>query len=309
MSYPYTPVPLPVYQAFFKEMPAANITLADQDIKVLRESMAPTSGTGPDVLENEFEVTAGGFNIKVFALRPLGTENDILPGLIYLHGGGFILGDYKGYSGFVKEICVHSHVAVLFVEYSLAPEATFPVLPEECYNATLWIHENAEKLKVDGSRLTMGGGNLTAVTNLMLHDRGYPDIVKGQIMLYPVSTVDNGKYESAKLFGKYLLSNDDMLYFMKLYLTDDTNPPDDFRFDPLLASEELLKTQPRTLILTAECDILRDGAEHYGQKLANAGVDVSCVRMIGGVHGFLCFPIDTGIKRDAMDLINKLVNQ
>ncbi|ORX44287.1 hypothetical protein DM01DRAFT_1386921 [Hesseltinella vesiculosa] len=319
MTNPFVPKPHPAYQAIFDMMKQANIKLQGLDPVTIRGYQAaapkPPGYSVPDTLVEERDIPVGDHDIKLFCVRPPGTENDILPGFVFIHGGGFVLSNFKTHEKLAKEICVNAHVAVLFVEYTLAPERKFPSAPEECYEAVLWIKEHAAALKVDDAKIVMGGdsagGNLTAGTALMLKERGHPDVLKGQILVYPSVHKRSVHYDSYDQFGggDYFMSKEDSAYFQSFYLPDPSNPPEDIRYTPNLATDEQLTGLPRTLLITAECDILRDGAEHYAQRLTQVGVETCCMRMIGGVHGFASFPVSTGIYRQTMNAIASFTNE
>ncbi|CAO3610475.1 unnamed protein product [Cunninghamella blakesleeana] len=248
--------------------------------------------------------------------RPLDTENKSVPAFIYLHGGGFIVGSYKVSEHFIKDLTVNANAAVITVDYSLAPEAKFPIAVEECFSTLLWIHQHAEDLKIDASRLFVGGdsagGNLAAVSALLLKKRGHGNVLKGQVLMYPVVSKHLEKNESTELYGQggYILNYTDMEYVRQEYLGDKYSGKEfnDTRFSPLFATDEELKGLPSSLIITGECDLLRDEGEEYARRLVNAGVDATGIRYIGAPHGFLTAMINSSIYRQAVDTISKFIN-
>lgn len=135
-------------------------------------------------------------------------------------------------------------------------------------------------------------------------------MLKGQILIYPVVDRKHDHYESFHLYGDgdYLLSHKDMDFFMEAYFGS-LEVPDDVRWAPLLATVDELKNVPRALVLTAECDVLRDQGEAYARHLTSAGVDTSCVRLIGATHGYATVPIETPQYRHSVALITDFLNK
>ncbi|ORX44285.1 hypothetical protein DM01DRAFT_1329254 [Hesseltinella vesiculosa] len=295
-----------------------NITMSNLEPVALRQREAatprPPGFSVPDTVVQERDIPVGDHTVKLISVRPPGAETDVLPGLIYLHGGGWVIGSFKTHEKLVKDVCALANVAVLFVDYSLSPEVKFPVAVEEVYEAALWIHGNAASLNVDSNKLVMAGdsagGTMTAVTALLLNERGHPDILKGQVLLYPSASERPQDYASFEEFGKgdYVLSQKDVDFFTKKYLPDGADALSDFRFAPLLATDEQMKGLPRAMVITAECDVLRDNGEHYARRLTEAGVDTTCIRMIGAIHGYASYAIPTGVYKHTLHSINAFIH-
>ncbi|ORZ26216.1 alpha/beta hydrolase fold-domain-containing protein [Absidia repens] len=304
----------PVYQATFEAMNKLGFRLSSPDYVQTRHIVdtkpLPEGVVLPESIVEEKVITAGLDNqsVTLTIVRPAGTENEVLPGLVYFHGGGYVLGSYHGSEKLLKDLAKSVHTAVIFVDYSLSPEVKFPVAVEECYSSVLWLHENAASLKVDPSKLAVAGdsagGNLSTVTSILLKQRNHSDILKGQVLLYPVVAQSSVDYESYKVYGDgdYFLSRDDMAFFFNAYL-DGQEVPKDVRVAPLLATLDELKDLPPALVLTAECDVLRDEGEEYARRLTDAGVDACCIRTIGAIHGYLTMPLDTPQYRRSISLI------
>ncbi|KAI8340727.1 alpha/beta hydrolase fold-domain-containing protein [Chlamydoabsidia padenii] len=312
--------PQPVYKAAFEATKSTGIHLHDEDYQrtrvIMDSSGAPDELLPPTIVEEKV-IQAGVNNtssVTLTIVRPVGSENETLPGLIFFHGGGWVLGSFKSHEKLVKDLAVQAHVAVVFVDYSLSPEVRFPVAVEECYSSTLWVHENAASIKVDPTKLAVAGdsagGNLSAVISILLKQRGHGDVVKGQVLLYPVTAQRRDHYESYQTYGDgdYLLSVKDMIFFMEAYIGS-SEVPNDVRVAPLLANEEELKGLPPALVLTAECDVLRDEGEEYARKLTFAGVDTCCVRVIGTSHGWAIIPIETSQYRQTIALIKSFLTK
>jgi acetyl esterase/lipase len=128
-------------------------------------------------------------NISIRIVRPNGTD-DMLPVVMYFHGGGWVLRDKNSHDRLIREIANGSNAAVVFVNYTPSPEAKYPIPIEEAYAATKYIAENGNKHNLDSSRLVAAddsvGGNMATVVAMMAKDRGGPDIIF-QLLFYPVT--------------------------------------------------------------------------------------------------------------------------
>ena len=225
--------------------------------------------------------------IQIRIVRPRGAA-ERLPVVMYFHGGGFVLGDRESFDWSVREIANGASAAVVFVEYSRAPEAKFPVAVEEAYAATKYIAENGGSLNLDVSRIAVAGdsagGNLAAVTALLSKERRGPKLLY-QVLLNPATDMAS-ETPSLHEYGEgYFLTQATMKWFGRQYLSEaaETLQP---TASPLRAPAAQLEGLPPALVITSEFDPLRDQGEAYAQKLAAAGVRVTCVRYLGTVHGF-----------------------
>jgi acetyl esterase len=209
------------------------------------------------------------------------------PALTYFHGGGWVVCDLDTHDVICRAIARRAQAVVVSVDYRLAPEHKFPAAVVDCYTATCWVHGNAASLGVDPRRLAVGGdsagGNLAAVVSLRSRDEAGPPIAL-QAMVYPVTDLSSFETESYREFADgYYLTRSEMAWFRDHYL----GRPEDARCvhaSPLLATD--LRGLPPALIITAECDPLRDEAEAYARRLEEAGVRVRCTRYKGMVHPF-----------------------
>lgn len=227
-----------------------------------------------------------GFSVLV--LKPA-SANELLPAVVYFHGGGWVLGDAETHARMVREIAVQAQAAVVFVEYDCAPEAPFPLALEQCYRACVWVAEYGHSTGLDSSRIAIAGdsagGNLAAAVALLAARRGEPEI-RLQALLYPVTDCDFSTL-SYRDFGTGLnLDLAAMRWFWQHYIPDPVVRRDPLA-SPLHAPIADLRGLPPALVITAECDVLRDEGEAYARKLANAGVAVNAVRYMGTLHGFM----------------------
>ena len=237
--------------------------------------------------ESEKTISADGYTIKLNIVRPVG-KKELLPVFIFIHGGGWVLGDFPTHERMVRDLVVLSGAVAVFVNYTPTPDAVYPQAVNEIYAATKWVAEHGKEINVDGKRLAVVGnsvgGNMTAVTTLKAKENGGPEI-KLQIMLWPIVDA-NFETESYKLFGQdRFLTTPLMKWMYDMYIKDPASRKAIYA-SPLQASIEQLKGLPPALIQVAENDVLRDEGEAYGRKLDEAGVNVTCIRYNGMIHDF-----------------------
>lgn len=254
---------------------------------VLVGAQAGVKLTLPDADVSEKTISVNGSDIKLTIIRPAGVTST-LPAFMFLHGGGWVLGDFPTHERLVRDLVVNSGAVAVFVNYTPSPEAKYGVAIEQAYAATKWVAEHGKEINVDGNRLAVAGnsvgGNMAAVVSLMAKDRSGPKI-RFQALLWPVTDAnfEDGSYN--KFANGYFLTKNMMKWFWDSYTTD-LNKRKDIYASPLRASLEQLKGLPPALIETAENDVLRDEGEAYGRKLDAAGVDVTTVRYNGMIHDF-----------------------
>lgn len=236
---------------------------------------------------SEKSITVDGKRIVLNIVRPAGATG-VLPAFIFVHGGGWILGDFPTHERFVRDLVADSGVVGIFVNYTPSPEARYPVAINEIYAATQWVAEHGAQINVDGKRLAIAGnsvgGNMATVVALMAKAKGTPAL-RSQVLFWPVT---NANFENASYdeFAKgHFLTKSMMEWFWDAYTTDPKQRHEIYA-SPLQANPEQLKGLPPTLIQTAEKDVLRDEGEAYARKLDAAGVDVVITRYNGMVHDF-----------------------
>jgi acetyl esterase/lipase len=255
--------------------------------QVLVSAQASVAADYSGIAESEKRITADGFRIDLNIVRPQDVTRK-LPVFMFIHGGGWVLGDYPTHRRFVRDLVVESGYCAVFVNYTPTPDAVFPRQIDEIYAATKWVAEHGDEINVDGRRLAVAGnsvgGNMTAVTAIKAKENGGPEI-KLQIMFWPIVDADF-ETESYQQFGRdRFLSTPLMKWMYDLYIADPAKRQD-IHASPLRASLEQLKGLPPALIQVAENDILRDEGEAYGRRLDEAGVDVTTIRYDGTIHDF-----------------------
>lgn len=208
------------------------------------------------------------------------------PGLVYFHGGGFVIGSLDTHDGTCRSLCRRAGCVVVSVDYRLAPEHLFPAAPEDCYAATCWVAENAASVGVDATRLAVGGdsagGNLAAVVPLMALERQGPELCF-QLLIYPVTDCAFDTLSYRENAEGYFLTRDHMKWFWRQYLKD---PGDGAHPHASPLRAETLAGLPPALCITAEFDPLRDEGEAYATRLREVGVSVTTSRYDGMFHGF-----------------------
>ncbi len=239
------------------------------------------------ISESERTITQNGMQVTIHITRPQDAKNDA-PVFIFIHGGGWVLGDYPTHRRLVRDLVLHSGAVAVFPDYTPSPEAQYPTAINEIYAALQWVSENGKEIGVDSSRLAVAGnsvgGNMAAVMALMDKDKKGPDI-KLQLLLWPVTNADF-ETESYTLFAEErFLTKNMMKWFWDNYLPD-TSKRSEIYASPLQTTTERLKGLPPALVQTAENDVLRDEGEAYARKLNEAGVEVTLTRYAGQIHDY-----------------------
>ncbi|WP_288481394.1 alpha/beta hydrolase [uncultured Deinococcus sp.] len=207
------------------------------------------------------------------------------PLAVFFHGGGFVLGDIASHDGLCRELCASGTVAVLSVEYRLAPEYPFPAPVDDAYAAYLWAASHAAELGADPARLAVAGDSagagLSIAVTLRARDEGGP-APQAQLLIYPPADLLNESGSRRANAEGYFLTRDMMAMFGRAYITDPAHLSHP-HVSPILAE---LRDLPPALILTAEFDPLHDEGVAYAQALRAAGNHVEELAGPGLIHGF-----------------------
>lgn len=237
--------------------------------------------------ETEKTITADGYTVKLNIVRPAGVQGK-LPAFIFLHGGGWILGDYPTHKRMVRDLSVLSGLTGIFVNYTPSPEARYPQAINEIYAATKWVAEHGDEINVDGKSLALVGnsvgGNMATVTAIKAKENNGPKI-KLQILMWPVTDAKFNS-ESFKEYGEQRFLTSSLMKWMFDQYTTDAKQRNEIYISPMNATNEQLKGIAPALIQVAENDVLRDEGEAYGRKLDRAGVPVTTTRYNGTIHDF-----------------------
>jgi acetyl esterase len=208
------------------------------------------------------------------------------PGLVWFHGGGFVVGSIESHDGVCRAIASRAGVVVVSVDYRLAPEHRFPAGLEDAIAATRWVLEHGSTLGIDPRAVAVGGdsagGNLSAVIAQTL--RSEPRRPAFQLLLYPATDCTRTMVSHQHFREGLILTERSIAWFTENYLpakSFETDP----RASPLFASD--LTGLAPALVITAGFDPLRDEGRAYAEKMQAAGVDVEHVLAQGSVHGFI----------------------
>lgn len=263
-------------------------TLAkDAARKVLVDVQASVDVDLSGIDESEKTITADGHSLKLNIVRPNGVK-EARPVFIFIHGGGWILGDYPTHKRLVRDLVVESGYPAVFVNYAPSPDAKYPQAVNEIYAAAKWVAEHGKDINVDGSRLAVlgnsVGGNMTFATSFLAKEKRGPAI-KVQILLWPVA--DAGfDTDSYKIYAEQRFLTASLMKWMFDQYTTNPEERKEIYVSPARASVQSLKGLPPTIIQVAENDILRDEGETLGRKLDEAGVDSTTIRYNGVIHDF-----------------------
>ena len=273
-----------------KQGAPATHTLSPAEARVVssqrRKRLLPPAPEVASVAARRVPAPAGAIPLRVY--RPWGShETDLLPVLLYYHGGGFVLGDLDSHDVICRQLANIAGCAVVAVEYRLAPENPFPAAVNDASAALVWLQENAKELRVDATRVAVGGdsagGALATVTAIAARGNALPPIVF-QLLIYPVTDWRCGSKSHHENGQGYFLTHELIDYFKRHYLPD-AALYGDWRASPLLHPD--LSNLPPALVLTAGFDPLRDEGGAYAQRLTGSGNVVSHVCFERQIHGFI----------------------
>ncbi|WP_276299623.1 alpha/beta hydrolase [Halorussus lipolyticus] len=235
----------------------------------VRDSVVP----GPD-----------GNTIPIRVYTPEG--DGPFPVLVWMHGGGFMLGDVESYDPVCRVLADELGCVVVSPDYRLAPEHEFPAGLRDCYEVVDWASSRMEILNGDPDQLLVGGdsagGNLAAAVTLMARDKGGPDI-DYQILVYPTTTFSYEFADEPSGDGNYFITEPDLQWSWDNYLENEIDGMSPYA-SPLQAND--LSDLPPATLITAEFDPLKDEGVEYGERLESAGVEVEHSHYDEMVHSF-----------------------
>lgn len=246
----------------------------------------------------------GDLTVRIYT--PIAAGTAPLPGLVFYHGGGFVIGSLDTHDALCRQLANEAGVRVISVDYRLAPENKFPAAVEDAVAALTYIEKNAIEFDIDPNRLAVGGdsagGNLAAVAALMARDAGAPRL-NHQLLIYPVTDALIDTPSRNEMAKGFFLDEPLMAWFAHHY--GRMEDYEDYRASPMRAAAH--HGLPPALIITAGHDPLRDEGKLYADKLQAAGVPVTYRDYPGQIHGFMTMTgvIDEGraaIKSAAADL-------
>jgi acetyl esterase len=234
---------------------------------------------GPaDEVASVEEQDAAGVPVRVF--RP--TADDSASAVVYLHGGGWVVGGPDSHDPLCRTLAARSGYTVIAADYRRAPEHPYPAAIEDAWTVAHWAAERFSPLAVAGDS---AGGQLAASVALRARESGVPLAL--QALIYPVTDHPESASSYGHVADETPLNGELMWWFWSQYLSDASRAgePD---CSPLRAAD--LSGLPPALILTAEYDPLRAEGEAYGARLRDAGVPATVHRYEGLIHGFIRMP-------------------
>ena len=266
----------------------------------------------PEVSDKWIKVPADVGDVRVRIVKPLDAIGT-LPAILYMHGGGWVLGNAGTHDRLVRELAVGVNAAVVFVEYDRSPEAHYPVAIEQGYAAARWIEQHGSAEGLDANRVAVAGdsvgGNMTAALAILARRRGDVTFVH-QSMYYPVTDAAQDTDSYREFAEGPFLTAKSMAWFWDAYLPDQSVRAE-ITASPLRASLDELTGLPEAFLIVDENDVLRDEGEAYGRKLTAAGVRTTCVRYNGILHDFMMLnPLrgtaaTTGAIEQAVQILRK----
>ncbi|AUI59329.1 alpha/beta hydrolase [Amycolatopsis sp. BJA-103] len=263
------------------EAPAFPPTAAE-----LRAAFA-ASWQAPETVEEVASVTdhvlPSGVRVRLY----LPDADGAVPAFVWIHGGGWTIGSIDENEVASRAVCNAAKVAVVAVDYRLAPENPFPAAPDDCYAVVEWLASGGAGPSVDSGRIAIGGesagGNLSTVVSMMSRDRSGPPLA-AQVLICPVyGHPDDGFRSYTDFADGFGMTAGAMRFFFDQYVSDPAQLNDPYLL-PLRATD--LTGLPPALVLTAEYDVLRDEGEEFARRLADAGAKVEMTRYSGQIHGF-----------------------
>jgi acetyl esterase len=214
-------------------------------------------------------------------------EEGVRGGMLYLHGGGHVIGSLDTHDKICRNLCAGGGVVVVSADYRMGPEHKFPAAVDDSWAALEWMAANGGELGVDPAKLVVAGdsagGNLAGVVALMARDAGAPKLAL-QVLIYPVGDYTLSA-ESYKTFGTGygILTDKAMGWFQEHYLNGPADG-EDWRASPLKVAS-FAGVAP-ALVIVAECDVLSDDGRAYADALKAAGVETEFAFYKGMIHGF-----------------------
>ena len=217
--------------------------------------------------------------------------------VLFVHGGGFTTGGLDALDWFCRELAARGRLAVVSVQYRLAPEHPFPVPLDDVQDALRWLEAHLESLGAERIAVAgdSAGGNLAAAVCIRSRDEGGPAVAQ-QILIYPALDATHSSPSTADTGAS--LSSADIVTSFGHYRG--ARPADDPEISPLLAAD--LSRLPDALVLIADHDILRDEGRRYAEALTAAGIAARTVEYPGTDHAFLSLPlVFTAASQAAVD--------
>lgn len=255
-----------------------------------RQIRAKRQRQSTEPIHHTRDIDAGGVPARLY--RP--NDGDGLGLLVYLHGGGWVIGSLETHDNVCRILANSSGHAVLSVDYRLAPEHPFPAGLDDARTATRWAHANAASLGCDPDRLAIGGDSAGANLAIAVCHLGEVPL-RFQLLVYPATDLTRSFPSHIENAAGPALTAEGLEWFTRHYTGNQrlTDP----RVSPHFAGDDAVAASPPALVITAELDPLRDEGDAYAARLASLGVPTSHVRFGGMYHGFFALAdfLDDGL--------------
>ena len=271
-----------------------------------RKLLSPTPEDVADIRDTAVPGPLGPIPVRLY--RPAGSaETDVLPALVYFHGGGWVVGDLNSHDVPCRRYANAAHCRVISVDYRMAPEHVFPAAVNDCAAVTQWVHDSAVSLGVDAAKIAVAGdsagGNLAAVMALMARDGTLPKLAF-QLLIYPATDMTMSSISATTIGPGVPLTSATMKWFIDHYVKGDRT---DWRASPGRAAS-VAGTAP-ALVLTAAHDPLRDEGIDYAKRLEREGVRVIHLHYSDQIHGFVGMGRMIRAAGQAMDMMARVLKQ
>ena len=266
-------------------------------------------------LVSSFDYNTGRWGIiRIYIVKPENCSSNPAP-IFYIHGAGWVFGNFHTHEKLVRELAARTNCILIFPEYSLSPEAKYPIAVEQCYHVLSMLPKISERMNLNLNllKLTVAGdsvgGNMATVMTILAKFRYGPYIHK-QLLYYPVTNACFSTNTYMEFATDYYLYRSGMIWFWNQYTRSEIDRSQ-ITASPLRATADQLHGLPDALIINGEADVLRDEGEAYAAKLLCAGVNVTAVRIKATIYDFVMLNAldQTNACRAAMDLSTEWINQ
>ncbi|GAA0529456.1 acetyl esterase [Rhizomicrobium palustre] len=263
---------------------------------------APLTGEAEEV--GRIQRIASPDGPPLIVVHPKNAAPGLLPGLVYFHGGGWVLGGFDTYGPFIRALANATGRVIVFVDYRLAPEHPFPAALEDAFAAIDFVSEHAAWLGIDAGRIAIGGdsagGNLAAVAAIAARDGLIDSVPEAQLLIYPCLDFTASQPSHEELAEGYLLTRELYGWYRAQYQGSHPDPTD-WRLSPLFAGD--FSGLAPAILIYAGFDPLRDEALLYASRLIDAGVTVEPIFYPGMIHGFITM---AGAVPAALDAVTRI---
>lgn len=280
--------------------------MSPQEARTLSDGFIELVGAGPEMARVD-DITVPGADGHEVPVRVLVPADDARGVIVYLHGGGWVVGSLDGYDTLGRQLAERTGCAVALVDYRLAPEHLFPAAADDAWTALQWLAANRTAYAAADAPLIVGGdsagGNLAAVVAQRAVRENGPELAL-QFLAYPVIDCDFDTPSYLDPANELMLTRDAMVWFWDLYVPE---AEDRTRWEVAPINAESLTGVAPAAVLLAEHDVLHDEGRKYAEALRSAGIPVREKVFTGQMHGFFQFVNVLPGAKDGMDYVVEAV--